>query len=114
MQKKYSYVGCPTANFNPAPDPLDECDTDTESVYFGKGAPKIDWEKENELIERPKLDDSDSKEDDSDDEEEDVVYGVQRIAANLGNVKNVESDDEEEGDGGEEESQSDEEDIVHF
>uniref|UniRef100_A0AC35GIS4 Uncharacterized protein n=1 Tax=Panagrolaimus sp. PS1159 TaxID=55785 RepID=A0AC35GIS4_9BILA len=115
MQKKYSYVGCPTKNFNPAPDPHDEVDTDTESVYFGKGAPKIDWEKENELIERPKLDDnSESSEDDSDDEEEDVIYGVQRIAENLGNLKKVESDEEEEGNDEEEEYQSGEEDIEYY
>uniref|UniRef100_A0A914PDW2 Uncharacterized protein n=1 Tax=Panagrolaimus davidi TaxID=227884 RepID=A0A914PDW2_9BILA len=116
MEKKYFYVGCPTKNFNPAPDPLDELDTDTESVYFGKDAPSIDWDEENELIERPKFDndDSESSEDDSDEEGEDVVYGVQIISENLGNENEVEIDDEEEGEEGDdeaEENQSDEEDM---
>uniref|UniRef100_A0A914PGE2 Uncharacterized protein n=1 Tax=Panagrolaimus davidi TaxID=227884 RepID=A0A914PGE2_9BILA len=112
MEKKYFYVGCPTKNFNPAPDPLDELDTDTESVYFGKDAPSFDWEEENELTERPKFDgDSESSDDDSDDEEEDVVYGVKVIAENFGNENKVDSDEEEEADDEAEEYQSDEEDM---
>uniref|UniRef100_A0A914P922 Uncharacterized protein n=1 Tax=Panagrolaimus davidi TaxID=227884 RepID=A0A914P922_9BILA len=44
---KYVCVGRKSCNFNPEANPLDEVDTDTESVYFGPDATD-DWENEED------------------------------------------------------------------
>uniref|UniRef100_A0AC34FKP1 Uncharacterized protein n=1 Tax=Panagrolaimus sp. ES5 TaxID=591445 RepID=A0AC34FKP1_9BILA len=72
---KYVFVGRKSEYFNPSPNPLDEIDTDTESVYFGSD----DWENEK---------DSDAEIDPMNDEKciipkNNVIYV---------NIQNVESD----------------------